>query len=91
LVIGEAMACGVPCVATDVGDSALMVGETGRVVPPGDPVALAAAIESLLALPDAERHALGAAARERICTDYALPVIADRYQTLYSALIAGGN
>jgi glycosyltransferase involved in cell wall biosynthesis len=78
-------------VATDVGDSALMVGETGRVVPPGDPVALAAAIESLLVLPDAARRALGTAARERIRTDYALPVIADRYQALYSELIAGGN
>lgn len=89
LVIGEAMACGVPCVATDVGDSALMVGQTGRVVPPGDPVALAAAIESLLALPEAARCALGAAARQRIRTDFALPVIADRYQALYSELIAG--
>jgi glycosyltransferase involved in cell wall biosynthesis len=89
LVIGEAMACGVPCVATDVGDSALMVGETGRVVPPGDPVALATAIESLLVLPDAARRALGTTARGRICADYALPVIADRYQALYSELIAG--
>ena len=87
MVIGEAMACGVPCVATDVGDSALMVGETGRVVPPGDPVALAAAIESVLCLSAEERRALGAAARQRIRTDYALPVIADRYQALYSELI----
>ena len=87
LVIGEAMACGVPCVATDVGDSALMVGETGRVVPPGDPVALARAIESVLCLSAEERRALGAAARQRIRTDYALPVIADRYQALYSELI----
>ena len=89
LVIGEAMACGVPCVATDVGDSALMIGETGRVVPPGDPLALATAIESVLCLSAEERRALGAAARHRIHTDYALPVIAGRYQALYSELIAG--
>src|SRR6185503_9929721 len=39
-VIGEAMSCGVPCVVTDIGDSALIVGQTGRVVPAQNPEAL---------------------------------------------------
>ncbi len=47
-VIGEAMACGVPCVVTDVGDSAWIVGETGEVVPPREPEALKIGIEKIL-------------------------------------------
>ena len=47
-VIGEAMACGVPCVVTNVGDSARVVADLGEVVPPKDPAALRDAIERLL-------------------------------------------
>ena len=57
--IGEAMACGVPCVVTDVGDSAYLVGETGEVVPPRAPAALAGAWHKILSLSDADRQALG--------------------------------
>jgi glycosyltransferase involved in cell wall biosynthesis len=47
-VIGEAMACGVPCVATDVGDSGLVIGDAGQLVPPKDPAALKTAIQQIL-------------------------------------------
>jgi glycosyltransferase involved in cell wall biosynthesis len=68
--VAEAMACGVPCVATDVGDCGLIIGRTGRVVPPRDARALANAWLELLALPPTERAKLGEAARRRIVESY---------------------
>ncbi len=47
-VIGEAMSCGVPCVVTNVGDSAWVVGDTGEVIPPQKPDRLSIAIETLI-------------------------------------------
>ena len=64
--VGEAMACGLPCVVTDVGDSARIVADTGVVVPPGDAPALAAGIQRLLDLSDEERSAWGRRAAEHI-------------------------
>jgi glycosyltransferase involved in cell wall biosynthesis len=87
-VLGEAMACGVPCVATDVGDSALIDGDTGRVVPPRDPDALADAWEALLALEPSARAALGLAARQRVEAQFSLPTVVRRYETLYEELAA---
>lgn len=85
-VLGEAMLCGVPCAATDCGDSREIVGGTGRVVPTSDPAALGAAILDLLALSATERAALGRTARERIRTRYGIEVAAQRYIALYAEL-----
>jgi glycosyltransferase involved in cell wall biosynthesis len=71
-VIGEAMASGVPCIATDVGDSALVVGDTGRIVAPRDPAALAGAIGALLDLPQEELRELGKRARARIEAEFSI-------------------
>lgn len=87
LVIGEAMACGVPCVVTDVGDAGFLVSDTGRVVPPRDPRALARAWEELIALGPEARQRLGRDARARVEERFSLPRIAAEYAALWRGLI----
>ena len=85
-VLGEAMACGIPCVSTDVGDARRIIADTGLVVPARDPVSLAHAIIDLIDRGPAGREQLGRAARARIETEYSLEKIVDRYTALYSDL-----
>jgi glycosyltransferase involved in cell wall biosynthesis len=85
-VIGEAMACGVPCVVTDVGDSARVVESTGRVIPPRNPQALANAWDELLSMPDSKRTGLGLSARERIKNLFSLEMMANKYSQIYQAV-----
>ncbi len=82
-VLGEAMASGVPCVATDVGDSADVIGDCGLIVAPGDSIALSAALGELLAMNVAQCSALRARARERICTRFSLDRVAAKYVDAY--------
>lgn len=75
--VAEAMACGVPCVVTDVGDAAEIVGETGVVAPPGDSAAIASGWDALLRRLDKEGGALKKAARARIVDRYSVPALVD--------------
>jgi glycosyltransferase involved in cell wall biosynthesis len=68
-VIAEAMATGVPCVVTDVGDSRVAVGDDGWVCRPHDPADLARAIESAISS-RSELAAVGERARERVGTEF---------------------
>jgi glycosyltransferase involved in cell wall biosynthesis len=77
------MACGVPCVVTNVGDSAYLVGDTGISVPPRNPEALANAIKQLVTAGPERRQQLGAAARGRIEGNFSLSAVACRYEELY--------
>lgn len=86
-VIGEAMATGVPCVTTDVGDAAAIVGDTGWVVPPRDSDALARALIDALETPPEEMRARGAVARARIEAEFSIKSVVARYVTLYERLI----
>jgi glycosyltransferase involved in cell wall biosynthesis len=76
-VIGEAMACGIPCVVTDVGDSAWIVGDTGVVVPPKNPKALA---EGLLRCLNNEEASLQA--RLRIEKNFSLKKMVERTESV---------
>jgi glycosyltransferase involved in cell wall biosynthesis len=85
-VLAEGMACGLPAVATDVGDAKLIVGDTGLVVPPGSPDALAAAIRTLAAEPPAARAERASRARARIVENFAMGETIHRYLELYGSL-----
>lgn len=87
-VIGEAMACEVPCVVTDVGDSAELVGDTGRVVASRDPAALASAWAELLHLDIDARRTLGRASRARVQSNFQIDVVAAKYAALYETLVS---
>ena len=90
-VVGEAMACGVPCVATDVGDSAWIVGETGQVVAAKDPDALANGWREILLLSEARRATLGRAARQRILKEFAPIRLAQRTEDALRRLCSVEN
>jgi glycosyltransferase involved in cell wall biosynthesis len=86
LSVGEAMACGTPCVVTNVGDSALIVGTTGRVVAPGNSDELADAWRELIESGPEMRRYLGMAARCRVQQHFALSATVERYQGIYTEL-----
>ena len=82
--IAEGMSAGLVPVATDVGDVRRIVGDAGKVVLPGDAVALAAALGKIIALAPEKRRALGDAARARIVETFAIDAAVTKYERLYS-------
>ena len=83
--IGEAMACEIPCVVTDVGDSALIVGETGIVVPPMNYELLAEGLLKMIELGE-KRKELGIIARKRIIDNWSIDKIVKKYEYLYESI-----
>lgn len=86
LFLVEAMAAGVPCVATDVGDIAECIGKTGVVVPKQNPNRLAAAWARILALSPGERQQLGQQAQAQIKQHYSLDAVVEQYRKLLAIL-----
>ena len=88
--VGEAMACGVPCVVTDVGDSGWIVGDTGRVVPASSPELFGAALTDLAQLGAHGRRVLGERARQRIVEKFSLDAVVQHYVQTYKAILSRG-
>ena len=88
-VVGEAMACGVPCVVTNVGDSAQLVGELGEIVPPQDSPALKQGILNLLTRLEKEGTSLNKAAARRINEHFNVEILVNRTAGLLDELITG--
>lgn len=86
--VAEAMACGLPCVVTDVGDSGWVVGATGVVVPPRDPERLAAGLETFASASRERLQAAGLDARRRVEEHFELGDVAARYYALYDEVCA---
>jgi len=88
----EAMSSGLPVVATDVGGNPELVddGRTGRLVPPADPQALAAAIREYVMDPEMAKRQ-GAAARRLAEQHFGLDVMVKSYMDLYDRLLAGNR
>ncbi len=89
VTLAESMACGVPCVVTDVGDCAAVVGDTGIAVAPGNPGSLARAIEKMIEKTTVEMESLRAAARARATANYSIKSTAEKYSQLYEDITAG--
>jgi glycosyltransferase involved in cell wall biosynthesis len=87
-VVGEAMACEVPCVVTDVGDCRAIVGDAGITVPPGNAAALADAVIRALSLPAVMRNQWGRAARRRIIENYTIEETVRGYTRVWRDVVA---
>jgi glycosyltransferase involved in cell wall biosynthesis len=85
-VIGEAMACGTPCVVTNVGDTADIIGNAGIVVAPKGPQALANAWQYVLELPEVEYASLCAQARDRMLQHFNIIKMISEYKNIYNEL-----
>jgi glycosyltransferase involved in cell wall biosynthesis len=85
-VIGEAMACGIPVIATDVGDSAAIIQNPPCIVPVENVTKLQLALQNLIRLSCDERTALGKQGRARILEHYSLPAMRQNYEVFYKGL-----
>ena len=88
LAVAEAMAAGVSCVVTDVGDCGELVGPTGTVVPPRAPAAMAAAVDRWLEVGPEGRAAAGRAARARVADRFSFRGYIDAHEAVYAGAVA---
>lgn len=85
MTIGELMSCGVPCIATDVGDSSKIIGDCGLLVPPIDSISLMKAMKKLVDIGADGRAMLGKSARQRIIEKFSLKNIVNKFEMIYTS------
>lgn len=85
--IGEAMASGVPCAVTDVGDAAYIVGDSGIVVPPRRADEMAEAWLKLILMGAERRRDLGLRARQRVLEHFTIDTVVNQYQEMYLSIL----
>jgi glycosyltransferase involved in cell wall biosynthesis len=86
MTLCEAMSCGTPCVATSIGDTAVLIGDSGLIVEPRDPAALAEAWQTVLDLPAMKYGQLSTRARKRILEFYNRSRMVAEYKAIYKGL-----
>jgi glycosyltransferase involved in cell wall biosynthesis len=86
-VVCEAMASGIPCVVTDVGDTSMLIADTGIVVPKENSTALAGGLLKMLSFDKLTRDELGQKARKRISSEFTMKHCSEKYEALYRSLL----
>ena len=86
-VIGEAMSTGIPCITTDVGDSKEIVGDTGWVSPPNDPISLAKCLNSALKKSKRQLNEHGKISRKKIVNNFSIDRVKNQYISLYNSTL----
>ena len=86
-VLAEAMAMGLPCITTNVGDAAMLLDDAGVVVPKENSMALAQGVERLLALDQDARHALGMRAKARVEAEFSMARARERFEAIYRQVL----
>lgn len=87
--LGEAMAMGLPCVATQVGDTAVLGGNSVKIVPPRDKEALARGLLELISMPAELRIEMGRRAKARVMEDFSLDKALARFRSVYREIESG--
>lgn len=90
-VLGEASACGVPSITTNVGDSAKLVAPTGLVIRPGDEAALTRAMLCMTDLAVDQRRSSGERARQHVLDHFSLDAVAERHRQLYVDVVTNAG